>query len=428
MYWRFIDRKLRAALDDTRVVLLAGARQTGKSTLAQAIAAERGGQYVTLDDPAAAGLARADATALVRSAGDFLVIDEVQHAPQLFPALKMEVDRDRRAGRFLLTGSANVLLLPRISESLAGRIEIMTLDPLSQVELQTEANAAPPSAEASFVASLFDESEWRLATLPVDRIDICRRVLAGGFPEAVARPTGERRDAWFRSYVTSLLQRDVRDLANIEGLTDMPRLLALLAARATALLNMSEVSRACGLAHSTLRRYLALLEAAFVLRPLPAWSVNIGKRLVKAPKVHLLDAGLTAHLQGHGDPAALAASPAIGPLLETFVLQEVRHQIGTGKGSAAPYHFRSVTGQEVDIVIEGSGRRIAGLEVKAAATLARSDIAGMQTLADAAGAKFTRGAVLYLGEKQMPLADKIWAVPVSALWHRGPRRVGLARR
>ncbi len=408
MYRRLIETKLLAALADTRVVLLNGARQTGKSTLVQLVAAQRGGRYLTLDDPATAGLARSDPTALVREAGHFMVIDEVQHAPELFPAIKRVVDADGRPGRFLLTGSANVFLLPRLAESLAGRIEILPLRPLSQGELADN--------EANLVDALFDATPWQAGSQTLDRVGVCERVIAGGFPEAVARTPGERRDAWFRSYVASLLQRDVRDLANIEGLTDILRLLGLLAARSSALMNMSEVSRAAGIAHSTLRRYLALLEATFIFQPLPAWSNNLGKRFVKSPKIHLLDSGLAAHLRGDVDAPALAQSPNLGPLLETFVVQEVRKLLGWSRHAATPYHFRTAIGQEVDLVLEAPGQRIAGIEVKASSNVSQGDFSGLRTLAETAGDKFVGGVVLYLGEQRLPFADKLWALPISALW------------
>lgn len=414
MYRRFIENRLHAALADTRVVLLNGARQTGKSTLVQQVAAQRGGQYVTLDDPATAGLARSDPSALVRGAGAFTVIDEVQHAPELFPAIKQVVDADGRAGRFLLTGSANVFLLPRLAESLAGRIEILPLHPLSQGELADN--------ETNLVDTLFDAAPWVAGALEkagapgLNRVGVCERVIAGGFPEAVARSPGERRDAWYRSYIASLLQRDVRDLANIEGLTDLPRLLGLLAARSSALMNMSEVSRAAGIAHSTLRRYLALLEATFIFQPLPAWSSNIGKRFVKSPKIHLLDSGLAAHLRGDLDAPALAKSPNLGPLLETFVVQEVRKLLGWSRHAATPWHFRTAAGQEVDLVLEAPGQRMAGIEVKASANVHQRDFSGLRALAEAAGDKFTRGVVLYLGEQRLPFADRLWALPIAALW------------
>ncbi|MBE0627161.1 MAG: DUF4143 domain-containing protein [Burkholderiales bacterium] len=408
MYQRLIEKKLLAALADTRVVLLNGARQTGKSTLVQLVAAQRGGLYLTLDDPATAGLARSDPTALVREAGHFMVIDEVQHAPELFPAIKRVVDADGRPGRFLLTGSANVFLLPRLAESLAGRMEILPLHPLSQGELADN--------EANLVDALFGAAPWQSGAQPLDRVAVCERVIAGGFPEAVARSQGARRDAWFRSYVASLLQRDVRDMANIDGMTDMPRLLSLLAARSSGLMNMSEVSRAAGIAHSTLRRYLALLEATFIFQPLPAWSTNIGKRFVKSPKIHLLDSGLAAHLRGDADPAALAQSPNLGPLLESFVAQEVRKLLGWSRQAATPYHFRTAIGQEVDLVLEAPGQRIAGIEVKASSNVIQGDFSGLRALAETVGDKFVGGVVLYLGEQRLRFADKLWALPVSVLW------------
>jgi predicted nucleotidyltransferase len=212
------------------------------------------------------------------------------------------------------------------------------------------------------------------------------------------------------------LQRDVRDLAHIDGLTDLPRLLGLLAARSSALMNMSEVSRAAGIAHSTLRRYLALLEATFVSQPLPAWSNNLGKRFVKSPKIHLLDSGLAAHLRGDVDAAALAQSSSLGPLLETFVVQEVKKLLGWSRQAATPYHFRTAVGQEVDLVLEAPGQRIAGIEVKASSSVTQGDFSGLRALAETAGEKFAGGVVLYLGEQRLPFGDTLWALPISALW------------
>lgn len=408
MYRRYIEQRVEAALADTRVVLLNGARQAGKSTLAQRIGQRRHGRYLSLDDPAALVAARADPAAFVGGFDGLTVIDEVQLEPALFRALKLEVDRDRRPGRFLLTGSANVFLLPRAAESLAGRIEILPLWPLSQDELR--------GRPAHFPDRMLSASPWRASRHAVDRAAVCRRILAGGFPEALGRETAERRAAWFRSYLATLTQRDVRDLARIEGLTELPRLLALLAARAGALANAAEISRSAGISHSTLRRYLGLLEAVFVLQPLPAWSTNLGKRLVRSPKIHLVDSGVTAHLRGDADPEALARSPGLGPLLETFVVQELRKQLGWSGASASLHHFRTAAGREVDVVLEGPARQVAGIEVKASAKVGPRDFEGLKALAEAAGAQFTRGIVLYLGENDLAFGEGLRAVPLPALW------------
>ena len=413
MYQRNIHRKLLAALADTRVVLLNGARQVGKSTLARDLAGQRGGQYLTLDDPVIAELARTDPAALIASAGDFTVIDEVQSAPALFPALKRECDRRPVPGRFLLTGSANVFMLPTAAESLAGRMEVLTLEPLSQAEVE--------GSPHNFVDALFGTAAWTRHTLPTDRADLLHRLTASGFPEALSRAEPRRRDAWFAAYLTSLLQRDVRDHANIEGLHDMPRLLALLAARASSLLNMAEISRATGIAHSTLRRYLTLLEALFIVQALPAWSTNLGKRLVKAPKIHLIDAGFTAHLRGQADPASLALSAQLGPLLETFVVQEVRRHLQSADIAATAWDFRTSAGREVDLVLEAANGRIVGVEVKASASVTQGDFLGLRELAGAAAEKFTRGIVLYSGEQLVPFDEQLWAVPLSVLWAGGSR-------
>lgn len=411
MYSRNLLPSLEAALTDTRVVLLNGARQTGKSTLARQLAAERGGHYLTLDDPATRALASADPGALLSSAADFTVIDEVQYAPALFPAIKRAVDTDPRPGRFLLTGSANVFLVPKLAESLAGRMEILPLYPLSQAELA--------GTTTNLVERLFSGRPWQAGLRQVDRLDVCRRLVTGGFPEAVARKGSERRDAWFRSYIASILQRDIRELAHIDGLTDMPRLLALLAARPSALMNMAEISRASGIAHSTLKRYLSLLEATFLLQPLPAWSANLGKRLVKSPKIHLLDAGLAAHLSGLTDAAVLTRSQAFGPLLETFVVQEIRKHLTWSAQPATAWHFRSATGQEVDLVLEAPGQRIVGIEIKATASIGVADFSGLRALAEGVGSHFSGGVLFYLGENVLSFGNGLWAVPVSVLWAEG---------
>ncbi len=410
MYKRNIEPELRAALADTPVVLLNGARQTGKTTLAREFARGSDLPYVTLDDATQLAAANADPQGFLAGLGDRAVIDEAQKAPGLFPAIKHAVDRDRQPGRYLLTGSANIFLLPRISESLAGRMELLTLYPLSQGELL--------GVKEGFVDGIFARR------LPPDRelgpVDLPTAVLTGAFPEALRRASGRRREAWFSSYLTALLQRDVRDLANIEGLTEMPRLLSLLAARTTGLLNMSELSRSSGIPATTLKRYLSLLQATYLFHPLPAWSSNIGKRLIKSPKVHLLDSGLTAHLAGVTTRILQRDPVFYGHLLETFVVNELRKQLGWSENRPRLFHFRTVSGREIDILLEDPAGNLVGIEVKASATVTRKDYTGLDELRTATGDRFLRGIVLYTGEERVSFGRNRLAMPVSTLWSIAP--------
>jgi predicted AAA+ superfamily ATPase len=406
MYRRNIGSELQSAIADTPVVLLNGARQTGKSTLALGFARSHSIPYVTLDDATQLAAATSDAQGFLAGLGDQAVIDEVQKAPGLFPAIKMSVDRDRRPGRYLLTGSANVLLLPQISESLAGRMELITLLPLSQGELF---GLRERFLDGVFAADL-------PALQPGEYIDLKGVVLAGAYPEVLRRSAGKRRDAWFAAYITALLQRDVRDLANIEGLTDMPRLLSLLAARVGGLLNMSELSRSSGIPNSTLKRYLSLLQATFLFQPLPARASNRGKRLIKSPKVHLVDSGLTAHLAGVTRQSLERDPVFFGHLLENFVVNELRKQTGWSDARVVLHHYRTTTGREVDILLEDAAGRLVGLEVKASATVVRKDFLGLDALAEDTGEQFMRGIVLYTGDEPVSFTKNYQALPVSAIW------------
>ncbi len=414
MYRRFITQSLTDALADSPVVLLNGARQTGKTTLVQSLAAERPATYLTLDDIGVLSAARSDPQGFLAGLSGPVVLDEVQHAPGLFPALKAAVDRQRTPGRFLLTGSANVLLLPKLSESLAGRMEVLTLWPLAQTELVP---AELAGADANFVDAMFAERLPARQDLPsVDQADLIRRLLGGGYPEPLGRSGPERRRAWFNSYLTTILQRDVRDIANIEGLTDLPRLLALLASRTGSLLNQADVSRASGLPYTTLLRYLTLLEATFLVQMLPAWSSNLGLRLVKAPKVTLCDTGLAASLLGL-DAARLSQDGGMrGQLLETFVTMEVRKQAGWSKTQPGLFHWRTAAQREVDLLLEDAAGRLVGIEVKASGTATASDFKGLRALAEASGDRFLRGVVLYTGSQVIPFGERLQAMPLSALW------------
>lgn len=410
MYTRGLSDKVATALADTPVVLVNGARQSGKTTLVQEMVADRpGAVYHTLDDAATLAAAVADPVGFARQPGELLVVDEVQHVPALFPAIKLEVDRNRRPGRFLLTGSANVLLLPKLSESLAGRMEILTLEPLAQAEV---AGGAANMLQRLFAGECPAGQARRPAGEPV----LTERIVAGGYPEALARTDPARRAAWFGAYLTAILQRDVRDLANIEGLTEMPRLLSLLATRTASLLNVAELSRDAGIPHNTLKRYLALLQATFLIRLLPAWSRNPGKRFTKAPKLHVNDTGLASHLLGI-DAARLVGHPAHwGRLVETFVVDELMRQATWSPFPVQASHFRLATGQEVDLVLEDSRGRVVGVEVKASATLRGDELTGLKALAALSGDAWAGGVVFYGGDTPLPFGPGLQAWPIASLW------------
>jgi len=392
---------------DTPVVLLNGARQTGKTTLARAIAEKTGAEYFTLDDSATLALAAGDPAGFIRNLNGPVVLDEIQRAPDLFPAIKVSVDKNRRPGRFLLTGSANVMTLPRLSESLAGRMEVIPLFPFSTGELA--------GTREKFVTRLFDGTIAKTKLNPAKH-DLAARVIRGGYPEAVQRKAEDRRSAWFASYISTILQRDVRDLARVDALHQLPNLLKLLAARTSGLMNLADIGRDAGLPHTTLTRYLALLETVFLVHRLPAWSPNLGKRLVKAPKLHLIDTGLACHLIG-ADVRRISEDRALlGRMMETFVVGELRKQLSWMAPHTSLYHFRTATGSEADVVLEKSDGSVAGVEIKASATVTASDFTALQALRDQLGKRFQAGIVLYLGDNVVPFGDKLWLVPLPALW------------
>lgn len=406
---RHITERLIAGLGDTPVIVVNGPRQGGKSTLARDLVS-RGSlaDYVTFDSAADLAAAAADPDGFVRGLKGPTVIDEVQHVPDLFRAIKLSVDRDRRPGRFLLTGSVDLLLAPRIGESLAGRAEIHTLWPFSQGEIEV--------ARDRFIDAVFAERWAPFHDDPGTRREMAERIVRGGYPEVVARPPA-RRSPWFESYITAILQRDVRSLADVEALTLMPALLQLLAARVGSLLNVAELSRSSGIAYTSLGRYISLLEATFIVRRVPAWSGGLGTRLLKHPRIFLCDSGLAAHLQKVDAERIATADPVlIGPLIENFVAMELMKQLGWAETAAHLYHFRSAAGDEVDLVLERRDGCVVGIELKASSTVTHRDLRGLRALAAATKHKFHRGILLYMGGRSVTFGDDLHAVPLSALW------------
>jgi len=407
LYPRFAEAALAEATADSPVVLVHGPRQCGKTTLARRFGERQGYGYITFDDEAARAGAVSDPRGFVDGLPARVILDEVQRVPALFTALKSAVDRRREPGRFLLTGSANVLLVPKLADSLAGRMEVLRLFPLAQAELGRHA--------PSFVASLFGAA---FKTRRAERLagELPERIVAGGYPAALARAAGRRRAAWYRDYLDAMVQRDVRDLARIASLDVLPRLLTLAAGQTARLLNVLELSGPFNVSRPTIRDYLTLLQRVFLLEELPPWHSNRLSRLVKTPKLHMGDTGLACALMGVDAAALNADRPLLGQVLETFVYQELRRQASWHEDAHSFFHFRDRDGVEVDIVIERGARSIAGVEVKASATVTAADFRGLRKLREATGRAFAAGVVLYDGETATSFGDGLFAVPIRFLW------------
>lgn len=406
IYPRFAARKLASALADTSSVLIHGARQCGKTTLAKM--AGEGYAYFSFDDLNILESARRDPVGFVDRLPARVVLDEVQRIPELFASLKLAIDRDRTAGRFLLTGSANLMLLPQLSDSLAGRIEVLQLFPLAQCEL---AGCQPTFLQQMFAADpLPPFSSGRLGDALIGR------VANGGFPEPLRRDTELRRRAWYRNYVDTLIQRDIRDIAKISNLDAIPKLLQMIANHGGQLVNISELSKAFQLSRPTVEHYVALLRQIFLVEFLLPWSGNQNSRLIKTPKVHLMDTGLACAVMKLSGQQLLRNHTVFGHLLESFVYSELRKQASWLDGEMAFYHYRDKDQYEVDMVLEDGDGRLLGIEVKAAATVIDRDFNGLRRLRRVAGGQFQRGVLLYDGEHLLSFGDELYAVPFSRLW------------
>jgi predicted AAA+ superfamily ATPase len=404
---RLAEKSLADALTDTPVVVVQGPRQCGKTTLASRVGGPLGFEYVNLDDDAVRRAAQDDPAGFVARLPERVIIDEVQRAPELFLPLKVEVDRSRVPGRFLLTGSTNVLLVPRVADSLAGRMGSIRLHPLAQCELARK--------EPRFLETIL-KGDFKIRTSPRLGKELAERIVGGGFPAALARNTAARRRQWYTDYVDALVQRDLRDLSRISSLRAIPKLLKLAASQTARLINVSELATPFEVSRPTIRDYLTLLERIFLLDELPPWHSNRLKRLVKTPKLHLADSGLACALLGVTADQLWQDRTMLGQLLETFVYGELRRQSSGIDEPIEFSHYRDKDGAEVDIVIEYAGARVSGVEVKASSTVHPTDFRGLRRLREATGKRFTCGVVLYEGEVAVGFGDGMFAVPLAALW------------
>jgi predicted AAA+ superfamily ATPase len=408
---RHLKPRVLEALTDTRIVVIQGARQVGKSTLATSIIESRGGRLVSLDDDVTRIAASTDPPGFVRQLPSGLLgIDEVQRVPSLILALKAAVDTDPHPGRFLVTGSANLLRMPAMQDSLAGRAENLDLFPLSQGELMRTTE--------TFIDRLLDGDLFVDHRSRLTRQDYLERACAGGYPEALRRRPGRRRTAWFDNYLSRIVGRDAADISGLQRLSDLPRLLRLLAARNATELNQTDVASDMSIPARTLPPYLDLLETLFLIQRVPAWSTNLSKRVAGRPKMSVLDGGLAARLVNVAATGAGAAgNPEVaGQLLEGFVVGELRRQLGWAEESPGLYHYRDHDGPEVDVILETDDGRVAGLEIKAASTVQAKDGRWLGQLRDKLDRRFVAGLILHTGPEAAPFGKRIAAVPIDVLW------------
>jgi predicted AAA+ superfamily ATPase len=406
---QLVVRKARSvvaeALGDTRVVTINGARQAGKSTLARVAAGESANPVVRLlDDPATAPAGFVDHDGL-------LVIDEVQLAPELFRAIKASVDTDPRPGRFLLTGSAQILALRDLPDALPGRMEIVELWPFSQGEID--------GGPDRFVDAAFAAGPELRHTSTLRKRDYLERVVRGGYPEACRR-SPRRRAAFFDSYLTTLIERDIRELSGIERRGDLRRLLGLLAGRTGGLLMPATLATQSAIPRTTLNRYLELLAAVFLIKQVPAWSTGQTRRAVGTPKLAYVDTGIAGHLLGQDATRLGEPDGAAGPLMENFVLMELARQLTWSEQRATLHHYRTKDKVEVDAILEAADGRVVAVEVKAGATIRGADLAGLRHLATRLGPRLVAGYVLYTGQQTLPFGDRLRALPIEALWRVSP--------
>lgn len=407
---RHAEQLIAAALEDTRVVLVSGARQSGKSTLVRLTADGRVTERRDLDREQDRAAALADPTGFV-SFDDLVVIDEIQRAPDLLLAIKVAVDEDPRPGRFLLTGSSSLFGLRGAPDALPGRMETVELWPFSQGEID--------GSPDGFIDAAFALGPNLRHESTVTRADYAARIVRGGLPEAVARSDARRRGRFLDSYVQALIDRDVRELARIEQAPQLRTLIRLLAARSASLIVPGALESDLGLSRPTIARYMQVLEEVFLTKRIPGWSRNLGSRATHAPKLIFVDSGIAAQQLAVDAHTMLRPGQPFGPLLEGFVVAELARQATWSEQMVDLFHYRDQNKVEVDVILENRQRKVVAIEVKAASTVRSDDFSGLRKIADRLGDDLIAGIVLYTGAGTLAFGDRMRAVPVSALWETG---------
>ncbi|MFC7532517.1 ATP-binding protein [Actinoplanes sp. GCM10030250] len=398
---------ISAALADTRVVLINGARQSGKSTLVRVVAGNRSAERRDLDREQDRAAAQADPTGFV-SFGDPMVIDEIQRVPELLLAIKVAVDEDPRPGRFLLTGSSRLFGLRGAPDALPGRMETVELWPFSQGEIDGTSDG--------FIDAVFTRGPQLRHESTVSRADYAARIVRGGLPEAVSRADVRRRGRFLDGYVQGLIDRDAQEFARIERAPQLRALVRLLAARSATLIAAGALESELGLSRATVVRYLQVLEEIFLIKRIPGWSRNLGSRVTHAPKLVFVDSGIAAQQLAVDPHQLLRPDQPFGPLLEGFVIAELARQATWSEQLVELFHYRDQNKVEVDVILENRQRQVVAIEVKASSTVRHDDFRGLRRIADRLGDDLIAGIVLYTGTGTLPFGDKMRAIPVSALW------------
>jgi predicted AAA+ superfamily ATPase len=404
-YPRWQKESIKQALKTRRVILLSGARQCGKTTLAKQIASPNA-TYLTLDDLTLKQAAESDPHNFVKHQENLLIIDEVQRVPTLLPAIKKVVDEDTRPGQYLLTGSANIQSLPGVQESLAGRIRKIRLRPLSQGELQGRL--------PHFFEKAFNESFTNIP--PCERDTLLEYAFRGGFPEALTLKEKERRQ-WHKDYLDALIERDLKDITKIHRYDAMQELIRILSAWSSKFMDVSAIGRGLSIQRPTVESYMNALEALYLIERVKPWTKTDYGRVGKQTKVFMADCGLMASILGWQLEQVKLDSDRLGKLIETFVFNELASHIDASNGQYQLFHYRDREKREIDFLIERDDHLILGLEVKASSTVGANDFKHLKWFqANMLKEDNFIGLVLYAGERAMSFGPHLWALPFNALW------------
>jgi len=408
MYTRNIFSTVTRRLKSMPVILIIGPRQCGKTTLSKTIGHELGMGYISCDNIATLASIQFDPAGFLNNQTRPLIIDEAQRVPEIFLPIKVDVDDNRKPGRYLLTGSANPLLVPKLGDGLTGRMGICNMWPLSQGEIR--------GVKENFLKSLFGNEHWKVDYPILSQHEIIAILMKGGFPNVVAAASSEERREWCNDYLFNALQKDINDLSKIEHFSQMPSLLYGIANRIGSPLNVNSLTDLIRTSEATIRRYIELLKSLFLLYPLPSWSRSMDKKLSKTSKIYFSDTALLLQSMDFDEERLLKLPNVLGQVFENFVVMELVKQASWSSEPVKLYHYRTHDQKEVDIVLESPSGKIIGIEIKLSSIVRKDDLKGLMSLKEYCGADFLKGIIFYTGGKTLPFGDSFTALPIAALW------------